>query len=541
MKPHFLVVLALLVAGVPAARAQLVGDMAEAAVALAAPRVEQAGKRAAYTFESAGVAEAFNGVVVQGFADGEGFEGWIRFEETDGWGAWLPLYVVRSATDAAFLAAYRSDTFRQGGRFELRFSTETGGRLHLVGAGVFDNRRDADRLAGAAPGAGAKASDHLFPPVMYARPVWGAAPFIGNPIPLARPSHDYITFHHAAGFGATTLDEGLQQVKNIQTFHQNGRGWSDIGYHFVMDQSGRLYQGRPFLTEPVALKEVPRLVQGAHVGNNNTGNIGVCVLGCYHPPEGANCRDAITPAALDSLVTMFAFLSDAYGVPTNQIKGHRDFSSTACPGDNNYPLLPQIRQRVQDLLRTGNQPLGAATLDAASDDAGVVRLAWTFLEDNGITAYRIERVYDDEAAVVFEGEGALPDAFTDAGLTRPGTVAYRLTARNAAGREQILAAAQVAIAAPGDYVLAHNFPNPFREATTIRYFLEQDGLVTLAVYDVTGRRVALLADAFQDGGRWYARSFDGRGLPGGTYFYRLRVDGFAGLVYDKTRAVTLVR
>ena len=161
--------------------------------------------------------------------------------------------------------------------------------------------------------------------MLIPRAAWGAESFRGTPIPLNRPDYVNITFHHTAGFGALTLEEGLQQVKNIQDFHQNGRGWSDIGYQFVMDRSGRLYQGRPFLNNGVPFEEGPPLAQGAHVGGHNTGNIGVSVLGCYHPPEGSSCRDQMTPAALDSLLTMFAYLVERYGAPPENIMGHRDF------------------------------------------------------------------------------------------------------------------------------------------------------------------------------------------------------------------------
>ena len=256
--------------------------------------------------------------------------------------------------------------------------------------------------------------------------------------------------HHAAGFSATTLNEGLEQVRRIQDFHQNGRGWSDIGYQFLLDRSGNLYQGRPFLDERADLADAPALALGAHVGGFNTGNIGVCMLGCYHPPEGPSCRQTIPPAALDSLVGVLAFLSERYGVPPDRIRGHRDFSATACPGDNNYRLLDDIRTRVQALIETGV---------------------------------------------------ATPDAIT----------------------------------------LSPIFPNPVAATATIRYFLRQEGRVRLTVYDVLGRELTRPADEFQDGDRWYTVRFDAEGLASGVYFYRLQVEGFAGIVFDEVKALTVVR
>lgn len=543
MTRRLLLLLPLLIILATTARAQLVGDMAEAMATLSTPQVEQAGKQAQVTLASEPVAGPFNGVVMQGVSSADDLEGWIRFDDADGWSDWYALYVVRSATDGGFMAAYRGEIFRRNQRFELRFTLDDADDFDLLGAGVFDNRNDADRRPGAAvptPDHAAKGAFVIVPPVLIPRAQWGAEAFRGTPLPLNRPDYVFITFHHAAGFGAATLAEGLRQVKNIQDFHQNGRGWSDIGYQFVMDMSGRLYQGRPFLNNTVPFEEGPPLVQGAHVGEHNTGNIGVSLLGCYHPPEGSACRDEMTPAALDSLLTTFAYLAERYGVSPENIMGHRDFSATACPGDNNYAMLPSIRARVAELLRTGNRPLGAASLAATADEAGVVRLEWAFLEDFGIASYRIERVVNDVATVLFDGEGTVPEGFTDTEVAQVGAVAYRLTARNAAGREQVLATAQATVEAPASFVLAHNFPNPFTGTTTIRYFLERAGIVRLKVFDVMGREVATLDDEYRDGGRWYTATFDGRGLAGGTYFYRIQIEGFAGIDYDKTEAIVLV-
>lgn len=524
------------------AHGQQYDDLIHYPVELGAPAVEQAGKQAQFTYESKAITAEFTGVIIQGFTSDASLEGFIRFYSEDGWSDWHDLYIVTSYTDAAFMAAYRSEAVRQGQSFELRFDQEAGSILNLHGGGVFDSRLDEVGSSEKPPtGEAAKSADHILPPVIVRRTDWGAQSFIGDPIPLARPNYTNITFHHAAGFWATTLEEGKEQVRRIQDFHQNGRGWSDIGYQFVLDRSGNLYQGRPFMDESVDLKDTPTLANGAHVGGHNTGNIGVCVLGCYHPPEGSYCEDIYPTAALDSLVTMFAFLSDRYGVAPEAIKGHRDFSSTSCPGDNNYVNLPSIRERVQEVLETGNQRLGRASLASRTDDAGVVHLSWEFLENQGIDAYRLERVIDRKATVVYTAEGAQPDAFSDTELTEPGTVEYLLFAENNAGREQLLASSLAVVDIPDTYTLAHTFPNPFHDRTTIRYYLRLDGIVRLAVYDATGRRITQLVDAYQKAGQWYTAPFDATGLASGVYYYRIEVEGFSKIDYSKTRPLVLVR
>ncbi len=520
--------------------AQGIGDVADRPVTLSPAQIEVQGKQAVVTYEAEAQSYAFTGIAVQGFTDAEVLGGAVRLGKQ---AEWQPLYIVRSITDGGFMAAYRSNVVHTNQPFTLRFTVDAGVELHLSRTGVFDNRNDADRtpVDGAEADAPAKGTQEIIPPPLIRRSAWGAAPFNGDPIPLARPTYDYMTFHHAAGFKATNLEEGLQQVKAIQDFHQNGRGWSDIGYHFVIDLAGNIYQGRPFQNDNLSWESAPALIQGAHAGGANRGNIGVCLLGCFHPPEGSYCRDEITLEAWEAYVNLFAYMSDRYGVEPSQIRGHRDFGNTACPGDNNYARLPELRTAVSQLLLVGNEPLGQATLEASVDEAGVVQLNWAFFQANGVTRYRIERTYEDETRVIFQDEGAVPDTFTDAFVSLPGTAVYRLIAENENGREQRLAFTEVTIERPDRFIATETFPNPFSQSTTIRYFLDQEGIVTLKVYDRAGAEVATLAQGFQDAGRWYAVPFNASSLASGTYYYRLLVQGFAGIAFEQTRSLTLVK
>ena len=81
------------------------------------------------------------------------------------------------------------------------------------------------------------------------------------------------------------------------------------------------------------------------------------------------------------------------------------------------------------------------------------------------------------------------------------------------------------ISSPAEYTLSQNFPNPFNPTTTIRYSIPRNSFVTLAVYDVLGRRVAQLV-AKEEGAGSYDATLDGTGLASGVYFYRLAADGY---------------
>lgn len=89
--------------------------------------------------------------------------------------------------------------------------------------------------------------------------------------------------------------------------------------------------------------------------------------------------------------------------------------------------------------------------------------------------------------------------------------------------------------APGAFALAKSVPNPVRQRATIAYAVPRASDVTIAVYDVLGRRIATLVDAHTQPGRHRAQ-LDARHLPSGTYFVRMRAGDFT-----QTRRLTVVR
>ena len=91
-------------------------------------------------------------------------------------------------------------------------------------------------------------------------------------------------------------------------------------------------------------------------------------------------------------------------------------------------------------------------------------------------------------------------------------------------------------AAPVAYALDQNYPNPFARATTIRYALSAPGPVHLALYDLLGRRLAVLVDGAQPAGVHTVR-LDGAGLPSGVYVYRLE----AGTAFRAARRLVVLR
>jgi len=212
-----------------------------------------------------------------------------------------------------------------------------------------------------------------------------------------------LVVHHTAG--ANHDSNPAATVRAIYYYHAVTQGWGDIGYHYLIDDAGRVYEGRysrdyPTGAMPTADDELGRGVVAGHARGYNAGSLGFSVLGTYTsiPP---------TPAAQQSLVRMLAWASAKHGLDprgastyinpinaaylwTANIAGHRDYNSTACPGGVFYGMLPSIRSAV------------AAEL--IERYAGADRFA---------TAAAVSRRFFPQASKVFVANGlAFPDALT---------------------------------------------------------------------------------------------------------------------------------
>ena len=136
-----------------------------------------------------------------------------------------------------------------------------------------------------------------------------------------------LSIHHTASPDSDGGDPPAR-MRQMQAFHIDSRGWCDIGYHFVASQSGLLYQGRSDERRP-----------GAHVGDQNAGNIGISFIGNYqgnNPPQ----------IQLDAAAKLMAWVKSTYDIPWNRqsVRGHQEWpgQGTNCPGSNLLAKIPDL-------------------------------------------------------------------------------------------------------------------------------------------------------------------------------------------------------
>ena len=139
---------------------------------------------------------------------------------------------------------------------------------------------------------------------------------------------EMIVIHHA-GFPDGDKDSSAEE---IHKFHQETNGWAGIGYHFVIRKDGKIERGRK-------LDAV-----GAHAYHHNKNSVGICVAGNFDFVK-------VPDVQMDSLKLLTAWLCQKFKLKPMKrgvIVGHRELNDTACPGENLYSRLGEIRRYCRD-------------------------------------------------------------------------------------------------------------------------------------------------------------------------------------------------
>ncbi len=306
-----------------------------------------------------------------------------------------------------------------------RLETRTHGRVARVrtrtiwsAAGSGDGARSFRTTAGAGS------------PAFIPRAAWGADERLERPPTLA-PAVRFVVIHHTAGANAYTRRQSAAIVRGIQLYHMSGNGWNDIGYNFLVDKYGQVFEGRAGGAD--------RPVVGAHSEGFNAGSVGIAVLGGY----GAKGLSGAARTAIAQLIAWRLDLAHVdplstlswpsggnsrfpRGIPVflRAVGGHRDTGFTDCPGDAAYRSLAGVATAAAAIglpkiyePRTTGGPGGPVRFTARLSRVGTWRLAVVNAAGVQVAASR--------------GRGLEIDWTWDAGGQPSGVYAWTLTSGDA--------------------------------------------------------------------------------------------------------------
>jgi hypothetical protein len=275
------------------------------------------------------------------------------------WSPWVRLAVHGDHAPDTGTGERASDPVWAGGcdELQLRSSRRLRGplRVHFVAVPA-TGRRSARARAAASPKRQTAPAPGT-PPQIVPRSAWGA----DSVPPRSAPDYGVVQMafvHHTVTANDYTPEQSGSIVLGIAKYHRDTNGWNDIGYNFLVDQYGQVFEGRA--------GGVEQAVVGAHAQGYNTQSTGVAVLGTFTDVP-------IPDAAMAAIAQLLGWKLSLHGVPCEggltivsgggslnrypagtpvamqRISGHRDGDSTECPGNALYGQLPVLRRRAAGL------------------------------------------------------------------------------------------------------------------------------------------------------------------------------------------------
>ncbi len=179
------------------------------------------------------------------------------------------------------------------------------------------------------------------------------------------PQIKLLAVHHTALKVTGDARSGVERMRALYQYHAQNRGWGDIGYHYMIDEQGNIYEGRAG----------GEFVVGGHAYCNNVGTIGIAMMGNFDVEQP-------TQAQTHSLQWLLRLLAEKYHLDTGNttmfhgktlpvIVGHRQLVSTDCPGLAVWTALDQIRMNVRTgSIETNVKYMSFPTVSASSSSGG---------------------------------------------------------------------------------------------------------------------------------------------------------------------------
>ncbi len=209
-------------------------------------------------------------------------------------------------------------------------------------------------------------------PNVVTRQEWGADPALGDTCsdPKYGSAARAVVVHHTVNSNSYSAFDSPAMMRSILAYHTQSQGWCDIGYNFVVDRYGRVFEGRR--------GGMRRPVRGAHAGDYNTDTVGISMLGNFDvgklPPALKNAMVRLVGWRLGTsyMPARGRTKTKIYDRRVKRIIGHRDVMSTACPGRYGYKFLTHLRERVGELISDYDSPIEARADELGAEITGPV-------------------------------------------------------------------------------------------------------------------------------------------------------------------------
>ncbi|MGW8885279.1 FG-GAP-like repeat-containing protein [Streptomyces sp. NPDC055749] len=212
-------------------------------------------------------------------------------------------------------------------------------------------------------------------PPMVTRGQWGADEAIVQCPTLYSPAVKAVIVHHEAGTNTYSCTQSPAMIRSIQAYHVKTQGWGDIGYNFVVDKCGRIFEGSR------GGADLP--VKARHTLGFNPDTVGISLLGNMETAKPTRAaRAAIAriagwklgqygadPLSRTTLTAEFDNGKHTAGqqVEVDRIISHRDVMATACPGANLYTQLPKLRAAAAGPTASAAAPTADVNRDGTAD------------------------------------------------------------------------------------------------------------------------------------------------------------------------------
>ena len=342
--------------------------------------------RSHVTFDVAGV--TFTGPAVAGMAVE------ARTHTASGWSPWTALDVDDDGPDrgsvegrggkpgTAPLVAARSDGI------DLRVSSPSGAvptglTVSLVDSGTSpadgmlplpsDTGSGGGDKPAASAGVSRQTAASVGTPAIVSRAAWGADERLRNCTPDRLAGFKAAVVHHTVNSNSYSSSQAASLMRGIYAYHTQSREWCDIGYNFLVDRFGRIYEGRK--------GSITSFIQGAQAGGFNVETFGVSVIGDFTSTSFPSAvtgalsrviawqadRSGFDPATSVTLTSAGSTRYDAgKRVTKPRVMGHRDLSLTSCPGNTAYPQVTSVRSRAASAWKSGQYVQPAARFTAVT-------------------------------------------------------------------------------------------------------------------------------------------------------------------------------